>query len=120
MVSGFEHIFAEHLLQKQHEGPAINMAEDLIWPSVFLFICLALLALIKAASIEKVMRIIQSTFNKQVLLQLEREEANPYKFYAIALTAFFILNVSFLAYKINSIYQFILIDSADLTQFIFF
>ena len=107
MIYTIEHIFAEHLLQKQNTSPVLNPAEDLIWPSVFLFVCLLLLALIKASAIEKVIRIIQSTFNKQVLQQLEREEANPYKFYSLALNAFFLLNLSFLVYKINSIYFFV-------------
>lgn len=120
MISESEHIFFNHLLQKKSTGPVINPAEDLIWPSIFLFVCLALLALIKASSIEKAIRIIQSTFNKQILQQLEREEANPYKFYSIALNIFFLLNFSFLVYKINNLYQLILVDSTDLVQYIFF
>jgi hypothetical protein len=120
VISESVHIFNEHLLQKQSAGAIINPAEDLIWPSIFLFICLILLSFIKAASIEKVLRIIQSTFNKQVLQQLEREEANQFRLYSLALTVFFLLNLSFLIYKINSIYQFILVEYADLTQFVFF
>jgi len=66
------------------------------------------------------MRIVQSTFSSQVLQQLEREEFNPFKFYSLALNLFFILNVSFLAYKINSIYKYVLIETFNLAQFCFF
>lgn len=120
MTVEFEHIFRNHLLQKQSSAPVFNPSEDLIWPSVFLFLCLILLSLIKASSIEKVIRIVQSTLNKQVLQQLEREEANPYKFYSMGLMTFFLLNLTFLIYKINSIYQVILIESSDWLQFAFF
>ena len=66
------------------------------------------------------MRIVQSTFSSQVLQQLEREEFNPFKFYSLALNLFFILNVSFLAYKINSIYKYVLIETSNFAQFCFF
>lgn len=65
-------------------------------------------------------RIIQSTFSNQVLQQLEREEINPFKFHALALNLFFVLNVSFLVYKINNIYHFVLADSGHFLQFSFF
>jgi len=82
--------------------------------------CLVLLVLIKISAFPKVMRIVQSTFSSQVLQQLEREEFNPFKFYSLALNLFFILNVSFLAYKINSIYKYVLIETSNLAQFCFF
>ena len=81
MVDRSEHIFTNHLLQVSDYQPVLNPSEDLIWPSLFLFISLILLAFVKAASFEKVIRILHSTFNKQVLQQLEREEFSPYKFY---------------------------------------
>lgn len=62
----------------------------------------------------------QSTFSNQVLQQLEREEINPFKFHALALNLFFVLNVSFLAYKINNMYKFVLSDTGHLLQFVFF
>lgn len=66
------------------------------------------------------MRIVQSTFSNQVLQQLEREEINPFKFHALALNLFFVLNVSFLIYKINNLYHFVLTDSGHFLQFSFF
>lgn len=98
----------------------MKTSTDLIWPSVFLFVCLSLLVLIKISAFARVVRIVQSTFSNQVLQQLEREEVNPFKFHALALNLFFVLNVSFLAYKINNIYRFVLSDTGHLFQFIFF
>ncbi len=96
------------------------MSDNQLWPSVFLFFCLGLLVLIKISSFPKVIRIIQSTFSTQILQQLEREEFNPFKFYSLALNLVFILNVSFLVYKINSLYKFVFIETSHLTQFCFF
>ena len=56
----------------------------------------------------------------QALHQLEREELNPFRFYALGLHLFFMLNLSFLLYKINVIYKFILVKSYSLNQFLFF
>lgn len=91
-----------------------------IWPSLLLLGCLLLLVLIKVSSFSKVVRIVQSTFSTQALHQLEREELNPFRFYAIALNTFFLINLAFILYKINSLYNFILIDSGSFTQFSFF
>jgi hypothetical protein len=115
-----QHIFYGHLLQPQNPAPLVKISHDLVWPSFFLFACLSLLVLIKISSFPKVIRIVQSTFSPQVLQQFEREEINPFKFYSLALNLFFISNVSFLAYKINSIYKFVLTDTSYFTQFCFF
>lgn len=76
--------------------------------------------LIRVNAFQRVVRIVQSTFSNQVLQQLEREEINPFKFHALALNLFFVLNVSFLVYKINNLYHFVLTDSGHLVQFSFF
>jgi hypothetical protein len=117
--SASQHIFYDHLLPKQNFVPLVKSANEQIWPSFFLFICLGLLALIKIRAFPRVIRIIQSTFSSQVLQQFEREEFNPFKFYSIALNLFFLLNVSFLIYKINTLYGFILVDESYLSQFFF-
>ncbi len=78
------------------------------------------MALIKFSSFSKVIKIVQSTFNLQALKQLEREELNPFRFYALGLNLFFMLNLSFLLYKLNSIYKFILVSSFSFYQFLFF
>jgi len=54
------------------------------------------------------------------LQQLEREEFNPFKFYSVALNLIFILNVSFLVYKINNLQNFVLVEAAYFTRFCFF
>lgn len=113
-------LFRDHLLRPQHTAPLARLSHELVWPSVILLLCLALLVAIKASAFSKVIKVIQSTFSLQALHQLEREELNPFRFYALGLNLFFILNLSFLLYKINSIYTFILADSFSLYQFLFF
>jgi hypothetical protein len=114
------HIFHDHLLQPQHPFPVVKASNEQIWPSVFLIICLGLLVLVKIRSFPRAIRIIQSTFSSQVLQQLEREEHNPFKFYSIALNLFFVLNVSFLVFKINTLYNFVLSETSYFVQFCFF
>jgi hypothetical protein len=115
-----EHIFYQHLLQKHNPDFLLRQVHEQIWPSIFLFACLSLLAILKIVSFSKVFRIVQSIFNSQVLQQLEREEYSSLKFYSIVLNVFFVLNVSFLAYKINALYKFVLIDTSSFGQFSFF
>jgi hypothetical protein len=55
----------------------------------------------------------------QAWRQLEREEFNPFKFYSILLSIFFFLNLSFFIYKVNSVYQWVLVGESHLEQFIF-
>lgn len=115
-----QHIFYNHLLQKQHDVPLVITSNEQIWPSFFLIVCLIILTLVKIRSLPRVIRIIQSTFSSQILQQLEREEFNPFKFYSVALNLFFVLNVSFLVFKINSLYEFVLEGTSYLIQFWFF
>lgn len=120
IVQHTQHIFYDHLLQKHSLNPSLINRNEQVWPSVFLVSCLVLLVLVKISSFPKVVRIIQSTFSSQVLQQLEREESNPFKFYSVALNLFFLLNLSFLAYKINTVYKFVLVETSDFSQFCFF
>lgn len=117
---GQEHIFSNHLLAPVSGQAQVNSGTELIWPSIYLFICLFLLAYIKAGSFTRVVRIIQSTFSKQILQQLEREELNASKIHSVGLTAFFLLNLAFLVYKINSLYDLVLQGSDSLLQYLFF
>jgi hypothetical protein len=116
----FQHIFYQHLLQKQHALPLVKSNTEQVWPSVFLISCLAILALVKISAYSKVVKIVQSTFSAQAMHLLEREEINPFKFYHLALNLFFVLNLSFLCYKINSIYTLILPQESRFIQFCFF
>lgn len=115
-----QHIFANHLLAPSHPRPEVKNSHDLIWPSIFLISCLCLLALIKGRALPRLVKIVQSTFSNQILQQLEREELNSLKFYAIALNAFFVLNLSFMIYKVNSIYHLVLVEANSFVQFCFF
>jgi hypothetical protein len=103
-----------------HRAPEIHSHHELIWPSVFILLCLIMLTVIKARAFPRVLRIVQSTFSNQILQQLEREEMNSLKFYSLALNFFFSLNLAFLLYKVNSMYRYVLPESSDLVQFLFF
>jgi hypothetical protein len=115
-----EHIFSNHLLVRSHDAPIERLVAEEMWPSVFLLCCLVTLVLVKVNAYPKVLRIIQSTFSAQILQQLEREEVNQVRFYSVALNLFFILNVSFIIFKINAVYHYVLVGSDHLLQFSFF
>lgn len=115
-----EHIFYHHLLTKQHLSPQPKTSDIEIWPSVFLLACLAVLVVIKVRAFDRVIKLVQSIFSPQALQQLDRSEQSQFKLYNIALNLFFIFNLSFLVYKINLAYKFVLPNSAHFTQFMFF
>ncbi len=115
MITG--HVFSDHLLQKQHLAPLLKNHTDVIWTSVYFLFCLGLLVFIKVTSYSKVLKIIQSTFNSNALHELEREESRSFKLYSVLLSLFFLLNVSFLLYKVNSFYNLVFTESALFVQF---
>lgn len=115
-----EHIFYNHLLPKQHQLPELKQSFELVWPSVFLMLCFVLLVIIKVTSFPKVIKVIQSCFSMQTLRQMEREEFNPLKFYSIALSIFFLLNLTFFTYKVNNTYKLVLVEQSQFFQFMFF
>lgn len=115
-----EHIFSNHLLGVHNTAPIIRVFNEQVWPSAFLFACLILLVIIKSRALPGVIRVIQSTFSTQVLQQVEREESGLMRLYSVGLNFFFVLNISFLIYKVNSIYQIVLIDNSNALQFFFF
>ena len=119
-LPSYTDVFSDHLLRANNSVPIIRIVYQQTWPSIFFLVCLLLLALIKLNAFSKVVKIIQSTFSLQILNQLEREELNPFRFYAMGLSFFAILNLSFLLYKINSLYNLILSQSSSLSQFLFF
>ncbi len=116
----YHNLFADHLLQAKNLIPRPRTDFQQVWPSVLLLLCLTLLVLLKLNSFSKVLKIIQSSFSLQALHQLEREEMNPFRFSTIGLNTFFVFNVSFLLYKINSLNKFILVNSDGLSQYLFF
>lgn len=115
----YSHIFKDHLLPKIHSLPETKESFVLIWPSVFLISCLALLVIIRVTSFNKVIRLVQSCFSVQIWRQLEREEFNLLKFYSLLMSTFFMLNLSFFLYKINDAYSLVLTDRSSLDQFLF-
>jgi len=114
------HIFQNHELKPGLLLPIESNLNAEVWPSVFLLVCLCMLALIKAQGFAKAVRIVQSTFSNQVLQQLDRADLRAIKVYSVGLSGFFILNVSFLLYKLNTFYGFVLYESDSLIQFLFF
>lgn len=115
-----EHVFLNHLLPIHNLMPEANDFNQEIWPSVFLTFCLVLLVCVRLSSYQKLFITIQSTFSLQALKKIERDDYSPYKISSIALNLFLIFNLSFLTYKLNVIYSFILVDYSKLTQFSFF
>lgn len=112
------HIFSNHLLQANTQlQPQLKNNIEEVWTSIFLLIAFALLVLLKITSFSKVLKIIQSSFNIQSWHQLQREDYNPYKFYSIILALLFAFNVSFLFYKLNTIYKVILVHLPHILQF---
>ena len=111
------HLFYDHLLKKQHLLPLLKIQTSTVWTSVFLLVCLALLVFIKVTSYTKVVKIIQSTFNSNALHELEREETKSFKLHSILLSLFFLLNISFLLYKVNSFYKLVFVDLDLFVQF---
>ena len=114
------HIFEDHLLRAGNLAPLARTVNEEIWPSLLLVTCLLILVLVKIRSFPKVVRIVQSTFSKQILQQLEREEINAFRFYAVGLNILFIFNIAFLLYKINQHFQVVFEERGHLSQFLFF
>lgn len=76
------------------------------------------MVVLKVTSFTKVIQVIQSCFSMQTLRQIERDEYNPFKFYAITLTFFFLINLSFYFYKLNNTYKLVFIESQSSVQFL--
>jgi hypothetical protein len=114
------HIFEDHLLKAGAMVPVVRNINEEVWPSLLLVTCLSILVLVKMRAFPKVLRIIQSTFSNQILQQLEREEINVFRFYAVGLNLLFVFNLSFLIYKINIHYQLVLETTSHLVQYLFF
>ncbi len=111
------HLFYDHLLQRQHLNPVLKNQTYLVWTSVYILFCLALIVFIRVTAYTKVIKIIQSTFNSNALRELEREETKGFKAHSILLSFFFLLNISFLLYKLNAFYKFVFSDKSLFLQF---
>jgi hypothetical protein len=111
------HLFYDHLLQRQHLNPVLKNQTYLVWTSVYILFCLSLIVFIRVTSYTKIIKIIQSTFNSNALRELEREETKGFKIHSILLSLFFLLNISFLLYKLNAFYKFVFSDKSLFLQF---
>jgi hypothetical protein len=112
-----ENILQNHLLQTQETKPSIRDNHAQVWPSVLMLLCLIILVLVKVRSWQKLIMIVRSVFLPRELQQIEREDLSPFRFYAISLNLFFVLNLSFLLYKVNALYKIILIEEHPYTQY---
>src|SRR5690606_9048356 len=66
-------------------------------------------------------RISRAMFNPHTLVKLEHEEMNPFKLDNLGLNLFFVINIAFLAYKFNGIYDLVSIGGKDsFAEFNFF
>lgn len=61
-----------------------------------------------------------AVFNAQTLSRFQREDVSPFKLYNAALSVFSVLNISFLAYKFNSVYQLVTIQESNFVIYCFF
>ncbi|HRH10060.1 MAG TPA: DUF4271 domain-containing protein [Bacteroidia bacterium] len=78
---------------------------------------LGLLVLLKTTSFNQVVKVVQSCFSMQTLRQMERDEYNPFKLYAISLSIFFLFNFSFYIYKLNQVFKLVFVEQGALVQF---
>jgi len=78
---------------------------------------LGLLVLLKTTSFNQVVKVVQSCFSMQTLRQMERDEYNPFKLYAISLSVFFLFNFSFYIYKLNQVFKLVFVEQGALVQF---
>ena len=114
------HILYHHLLQRQNALPIIRTSLVSIWPSIFLLICIVILVVLRVTSYQKVLKIIQSIFNFKTAKSIDGEEYKFFKFSSILLNVFFIFNIAFLCYKLNSIYKLILFEWSGFMQLLVF
>ena len=114
------HILYHHLLQRQNSIPLIRTSLVSIWPSIFLLICLVILVVLRVTSYQKVIKIMQAIFNFKTAKSIDGEEYKFFKLSSILLNVFFIFNMAFLCYKLNSIYKLTLVKWSGVTQLLFF
>jgi hypothetical protein len=115
-----EHVFSGHLLQKIHGEAVIKYASQIIWPAIFLIGCFSAVVFIKVVHYAKTLKVVQATFSKQALQQLINEDSRTIKTGAVILNCIYFLNVGFLCYRVNLLYQIVEFSGHSIMAFAFF
>jgi hypothetical protein len=113
-------LFSGHLLAPRHKLPEVRHVTEEVWPSIFLFACLLLIAMVRFRWFAKVSKIVRSVSSRQLQQQLEREEIDPFRFYWVVLNVLLVMNLAFLCWKYNRLERLVLDDSNSFLQFTFF
>jgi hypothetical protein len=116
----FEPLFKDHLLKPQHHSAIFNNAGDHYWPSVVLFIVLAVVVVLKVTAPVRTLRVLNAAYSLQVAKQIEREDYSPFKRVSVLLSIIFVLVVAFLFFKLNQLYGSVLEQNSSLFQYLFF
>lgn len=116
----YEPIFQNHLLKPIHDGAIFNPAQQLIWPSVVLFLAVCVLIVLKATMPSRTLRVLNAAYSLQVARQIERENYGPFKRQSILLNIVFVMVIGFLFYKLNRLFGAMLNDTTGIMQYLFF
>jgi hypothetical protein len=117
----FAHIFNEHLLRpSNHDGIVMLQSSEPIWISVYLLTGVVILTTVKKYSLQHLIRNIQFGFTFDTHRKFERKDLGRGDLYSQLLNLFFILNLSFLAYMVNTTFGIFLQSKDFLFQTFFF
>lgn len=116
----YEPIFRNHLLKPIHDGAIFNSSQQLVWPSVVLFVAVCILILLKVTMPSRILRVLNAAYSLQVARQIERENYGPFKRLSVLLNVVFVLVTAFLFYKLNQMFGAILNEASGFMQYLFF
>ncbi|HQQ95140.1 MAG TPA: DUF4271 domain-containing protein [Bacteroidia bacterium] len=119
--NGFTHIFSEHILKPHHQGaiPLLRNSDPL-WMSLYLVAGISLLVLIRHAYLRDFFSLANWFSGQQSQRKLSRDESGQFRFYPVLMNLFFVMNLAYLAYQVNTNFHLILKGSAFILQFLFF
>lgn len=115
-----EHVFNNHLLSSLNNEQQFLYNTSTIWQSLLFIFCLVIFVFVKNNSYNKLVRIIQATFNNQLFGQIQRDEANSFRTYSVFLLLFYNLSLALLAYKINVLFSLTFVNLPSFIQFTIF
>jgi hypothetical protein len=117
----YAHIFNEHLQRpSNHKGVAMLHSSESIWISVYLLTAVVILTTVKKYSLQQLIINIQFGFTFDTHRKFERKDLGRGQLYSQLLNLFFILNLSFLAYMVNTSFGIFLQGKNFLFQTLFF